>query len=61
MGMILKFIVACHVSTIPKSPPKMIREEKKIAPDEKKNPVFFIIIIRLFCLSHFLIKTSLLI
>ena len=24
--MILKFIVACHVSTIPKSPPKIIRE-----------------------------------
>ena len=24
--MILEFIVACHVSTIPKSPPKIIRE-----------------------------------
>lgn len=24
--MILKFDVACHVSTIPKSPPKIIRE-----------------------------------
>ena len=24
--MIKKFVVACHVSTIPKSPPKIIRE-----------------------------------
>ena len=24
--MILKFVIACHVSTIPKSPPKIIRE-----------------------------------
>ena len=28
MFMISRFIVTCHVSTIPKSPPKMIREEK---------------------------------
>ena len=38
MLMFSRFIVTCHVSTIPKSPPKMIRD-KKLVP--AKKPVFF--------------------
>ena len=37
--MISKFIVACHVSTIPKSPPKIIRENTYTG--SKKSQFFY--------------------
>lgn len=43
--MILKFIVTCHVSTIPKSPPKIIRENTYT--DFTRSQFFYVPLVQL--------------